>query len=300
MECVICHEIITTVVSKHTICHSCENKPLHDVLRIYDQNRRNAVVIPSDFTNRVIPDSSFRNDLTYLIQHWPNCFLIKDNLFSSRHAEYLKDYIGVRMLFLGRNMADRCQKITNSLGCIRCDDSRLWDYLHLLKISIETQELSTEATNVWNEALCLYANALLPYVHIPLLQIVYDYAPLCQCRCTFPKDNLFSRSPHQIKIGCEFLACDTDHLACTCCQFACTYEQDPKNHCSMCTVLCKTCLKSPCHYSCTNNCAKCGDDICRSCQLLCDSCDCCVLCPGCAVHMMCANCKQRRKKARRT
>ncbi len=257
MECVVCHELITITITRNAICNFCENKPLDDVIQTFETKRRQSVTMPSELNRRVtIPDSLFRNDLQYLLKHWPTEPFGKINMMSSRHVDYLKNYIKVQILFLGRRMTQQCKPIATSISEASChNDQRLIGYIEMLKLKI-CIELRNKAKIVWSEAVSYYTNTLLPYIHVvSILEIVYDYAPLCQCRCTFLKHNLQSRSPLQIKIGCLFVVCGDDHIACTCCQFpnnGCNLRY--LTSCSICAILCGKCCKMRCHWSCEHSC----------------------------------------------
>jgi len=85
-----------------------------------------------------------------------------------------------------------------------------------------------------------------------LRKIVYDYAPLCDCKCNFAEDNLLNRSYLQTCVGCDVVAC-SNHLACTCCYRKCPLDFcEDKTCCAICAIACSSCVTQICHRTCSN------------------------------------------------
>lgn len=283
--CIVCHETFSTIISSAAICSLCEQKPLPDVLRIYEQKRQEIVNCHSDLSKfELVHDSYFVKNIKFFIANWPGRLLNinRNDLYGSKHSELLKHYILQRMLFL--NQIHSLQKVAQTIQrpirnrCEPYSNIRLNDLM--FDISQGNLFLQQQQTiKKWKSAVDYYNQTFFENLSLPssLIQVIYSYAPICQCKCSYANVNF---SPMKIKLGCEFMACD-DHLTCSCCY---DLKCCGKKRCQLCIMQCVSCAVQMCPV-CKKRCNICNDCLCRRCtstivdkgtyveQLICLKCD---------------------------
>ena len=257
MECIVCHDEFSEFASATSICSICEETSLLDVLKKYEQKRQENVSYHCDLINfEKVPDSYFVKNLNYFISHWPGRVLNinRNDLYSSQHLDFLKRYILQQIAFLNRvrNLQQAIQKIQQPIvnKCEPYSNIELNDRISYFSAG------ANQGSSHWKAALNCYNQSFSGYLPFNVLQMVYEYAPLCQCFCY----KLFAENPMQIKLGCDVIVCD-DHLACTCCN---VLKCCGKQRCQLCIKQCKLCLQKTCPV-CQKKCFTCQEDLCKRC-----------------------------------
>ncbi len=306
MQCIVCN--VSLRRPQLTLCPSCTSASVNECLILFYNNMYVEFKKQPKLFPQKVTVSQWVSMIMYMLQRWPTWDDIGNREIPSNAAFLLQSLVD-NIYTIGEMLTD---KMRMEIFCTLTTS----EYWQKMKKTPIMQSPLKQISDVFgnnassedlflkffvkraffvNEALEVYTKTLTATTTLlaPIQEIIYDYAPFCNCTCMRLKGHFPSLV--SIKLGCDYVGCRS-HLSCTCCQCKSEMLCAKKlslGRCSQCAISCTLCSIEICHIACSKDCSVCKkEDLCDLCAHVCAAeCQDNAVCKECLSEHKCETCK---------